>query len=356
MPDGKTDSDASQLRVHCRELTLDELQLRFDFRSPAHQQLGPLGIQLSAWHNQLQLASLIVMHQPGSTAAVCCVQQERSYDHSVSVSQRSEAISILLTASKQFAIDRQLMMIQCVIPACMRLDSEAAAEAEAAANIRNALQQSGFYHPTSIDQLLIPAPKRPHTLPNDDSLNSSTIKKLQLSDCCSRAHVLQQSWANSVLRLLSAVLESSQDLSVLPRPTAEELLLSWAAVKSTTSLLIANQPVDFSGLMVLSRDPLNAYAGRETLMVEYVGTHPAFRRRRTASQLLNSATAEIHCQQKTSEQRQLTAFVDHHNTAARMLYHQHGFEPVATSELWTIKVGASSQSLNAPPSSGGLPR
>lgn len=328
------DFHSSDIQIHTQPLTLDQLQLKFDFRSGLNEQPGCLGIQLSAWHRQLMLASLIVMQQPGTTATLCCVQQNPLHTEPSSSDQQTLAINLLLNAAKQFAIDRQLATLQYLAPAGNCSEQEP--------DIRSALAQSGFRRATDIEQLSLAAPTK---LTGEKPI---AIQALPLSDFRSAADVLRQPWTNPLLRLLQAVLNSSQDLKTMPRPSALDLLLSWASMQTGVTMLVAKQPVDYAGLIVFSHHSMDN--GAPGLTIEYVGTDPTMRGRRVASELVH-ATVVAGTHNSGSTGIPLTTFVDRDNTAARNLYQQCGLTLVGTHALWTCDVKATSKSLVAPPDS-----
>ena len=161
---------------------------------------------------------------------------------------------------------------------------------------------------------------------------------------------------------LDAILDSSEDLSSQPHPTAAELLTRWQGMG--THVFMYRIGHEIAGLLTCVTHPILSgvapVAGTTShsdtnVCIEYIGVVPAFRRRQIASLLIgqiptllssicdSDSPASERLETKPSSHRlngirnqglNLTAYSDSANAPANSLYERCGFVRTISRHLW----------------------
>lgn len=137
---------------------------------------------------------------------------------------------------------------------------------------------------------------------------------------------------------LEAILSCSDDLSGLPRPTADQLLAKWSQVGA--SVVVASCDQEVAGIIayaVVSEKPDRLPRPDETVVcIEYIGVAPAFRRRHVASELIDRIPKlpGLDSTRRSTRSLRIRAFSDQENFSATRLYQSQGFSQTNQMELW----------------------
>lgn len=130
--------------------------------------------------------------------------------------------------------------------------------------------------------------------------------------------------STQVVELLREINAVTEDLSQLPRATADDLLSTWALLNLNVVLLIAMDEDCLNGLAVVSWS--GSAAGSE-MSLEFIGVRPTARRRGIAASLLRRILLDL-------QPGTLSAFVDAGNRPAQSFYRRHAFERRRGFSLW----------------------
>lgn len=130
--------------------------------------------------------------------------------------------------------------------------------------------------------------------------------------------------------LLFNIINETQDLPALPRPTPKQLHAMWTSMDRHVRASVAvlnNQPI---GLAVLSADESSPASA---IIVEYFGVHSEHRRRGVAAQLLDSAVKAF----PGGIRQAIATFVAERNAPAKAFFERQGFELQNGQQLWVFQ-------------------
>lgn len=130
--------------------------------------------------------------------------------------------------------------------------------------------------------------------------------------------------------LLLNIINKTQDLPDLPRPSPQQLHAMWTSMDRHVRASVAvlnRQPI---GIAVLSSDESSPASA---VIVEYFGIHSEHRRRGVARQLLGSAVQEFPFGQREA----LATFVAQRNAPAMAFFELQGFMRKNGQQLWVFQ-------------------
>ncbi|HQX52097.1 MAG TPA: hypothetical protein PLR25_19420 [Planctomycetaceae bacterium] len=137
---------------------------------------------------------------------------------------------------------------------------------------------------------------------------------------------------------LGRILQCSDDLTALPRPTAADLLTKWQQTKA--SVFVCRVGRDIAGIMACATASAKSSSSQSVsetqVCIEYIGVVPVFRKQHVASRLISRIPKLLNVIPEPGESASLMvrAFSDATNSSATHLYQRCGFDQTERLYLW----------------------